>query len=378
MEREAPKKILYYTDEWVSGGIGAFIMNIYRNIDVSRYKIDILVSEDKCNIYDSEIEHFGGHKKQILSKHYSSPIMRTLKSFSAFYSEIKKSEYDIVHFHICNAVGFIYILLAKKAGVEVLICHSHNTSLGSGLMKPVKLFAHNAAKKLLRTVPTHRFACSKPAAEWMYNKSEINSVKYIHNGIDVRKFIYNAEQRSELRKELGIDDRFVVCHVGRFINQKNHDFLIDIFAQIKKKEPKAYLLLVGEGNLENEIREKVKSLGLQDSVRFVGVTHDVPKYLWASDVFILPSFFEGLPVVAVEAQAAGLHMVASDAITSEARLTDLLDFVSLSDSPEIWADKALKYDGVSYRQDTYSEIVAAGYDIKSVADDLASFYEKVL
>jgi glycosyltransferase involved in cell wall biosynthesis len=198
-------------------------------------------------------------------------------------------------------------------------------------------------------------------------------VTVVNNGIETERFAFSPEVRSQVRGELGLGDELVLGHVGRFVPQKNHDFLMDIFAETAKRSPEVKLLLMGTGPLEDQVRRKVNELGLTDRVHFLGVRSDVNRILQAVDVFVLPSLYEGLGIVAVEAQATGVRCVISDTVPTVCAMTDLVEFAALSESPAHWADVILRDCG-SDRADHTREIQLAGYDIQKTADWLFDFY----
>jgi glycosyltransferase involved in cell wall biosynthesis len=204
--------------------------------------------------------------------------------------------------------------------------------------------------------------------------TKYKKVIIIANGVDTQKFTFDEKVRNNYRSLMKLEDKFVIGHIGRFAYVKNHDFLIDIFSEIIKLNPESVLLLIGQGDLEREIRDKVERLGLAYCVRFLGVRNDVHKLLQAMDVFLLPSLYEGLPVVGVEAQASGLSMVVSDAVTEEAKVLNSFAFMSLKQSAEEWAQTILKYRNGYERRNTLDEIIGAGFDATRVADELEKFY----
>ena len=220
--------------------------------------------------------------------------------------------------------------------------------------------------------------CSSLAGEWTYGKKAVTERRciFLKNGIETQKYAYNRAIREGKRKELGITDNFVIGHIGRFMQQKNHAFLIDIFSAVKKMNPKAKLLLVSEGRLMDEIKQKVSSLGLQNDVLFLGFRNDINELMQAMDVFVLPSLWEGLPFTLVEAQAAGLPCVISDVISDESIVTDLIKKESLKQSAEIWAKKILNVYDETTRKDTAYLVKDAGFDIETSAQWLQEFYLK--
>lgn len=199
------------------------------------------------------------------------------------------------------------------------------------------------------------------------------SVTVVNNGIETNRFAFRADVRTEVREELGIQDELVLGHVGRFSSQKNHEFLIDSFKEVHDRCPKTVLLLVGEGPLEVQIRKKVEDLGLPDAVRFLGLRTDVDRLYQAMDVFVMPSFYEGLSLCTVEAQTSGLPCFFSDNISRECKMTDYAAFLSLEESAEVWAERILAA-GSRERRSRRDEVNSAGYDIQTTAAWLQNFY----
>lgn len=374
-----PIKVLFYSEKWTSGGIEAFIMNVYRNLNTNIVQADILTSQNETNIYDEEIKEKGGMKYTTLEKKYNSPIIRTLKNFQKFSQQISDKNYDVIHLHICHGVAMIYAYLAKKAGIKNVIVHSHNTNIGN-TNKSIKTIGHIICKYLFERYVDKFLACSDLAAQWLYTKKTINSGKIIiiNNAIDSKRFIFNQEEREKFRKDLAIDSKFVIGHIGRFSEQKNHEYLIDIFKEINVIEKEAILLLVGDGELKQSIVDKVERLNLSKNVIFYGLTKDIPKVLWGMDIFILPSLFEGKPVVGIETQAAALKSYISDTITKTVKFSEYIEFLNIKDSPKLWAKEILKHKSKYLRKNMQETIIENGYDISYVAKKMEEIYINIL
>lgn len=361
-----PIRILHIVTYMGRGGLETFIMNCYRHIDRDKIQFDFLVHRDFRADYDDEIEALGG-------RIYRIPV---LNPFSISYRKILKEffethkEYKIVHSHL-DCMSSIPLGVAKKCGIPVRIAHSHNSSQDKNLKYILKLYY----KRRIPRVATELFACSKAAGEWTFNGKNFTVIK---NGIEAEKFAYNPETRSSLRRELGIENSFVIGHVGRFSPQKNHDFLIDIFKEVYDREPSARLLLVGAGELETEIRDKVNRYKLSEAVIFTGIRTDVDRLMQAMDVFVMPSLYEGLPLVLVEAQSAGLTCVISaDVISAEADITGNVEFVPLSKSTEHWTDVIVRRSLCGKEHSiTTEKIRGAGYDIDNTVEFLTNYYLK--
>ncbi|WP_307475974.1 glycosyltransferase family 1 protein [Paenibacillus harenae] len=342
------------------------LMNYYRRMDRSKIQFDFMVNRTEQGHYDDEIRAMGG-------KIYPMPAIRPgnynryFKALDSFFSQNR--EYRVVHSHINENSGFV-LRAAKRAGIPCRIAHSHLSDLGIDLKLPFRLYARYSMKGH----PTHYFACSKKAGQWLFGNKveEQHGITVLNNAVHVPDFEFNEQVRNEVRDEIGAGGRTVIGHVGRFNKQKNHTFLIDIFQEIHRKNPDTLLLLVGEGRLKAEIEAKVSKLGLSGNVKFLGVRSDITRLLQGIDLFLFPSLFEGLPVVLVEAQAAGLNCIVSDTITTETDVTGRLHFVSLKDSAEQWANVVC---GMSHEHADTSELLRSnGYDADSMADWLTSYY----
>lgn len=344
------------------GGLETMLMNYYRNIDRNKVQFDFLVHRDFEADYDKEILALGGkihHISRLIpwSKGYKNELCRFFK---------EHSEYKIVHVHQ-DCLSSVALQCAEECGVPVRIAHSHNSNQDKNLKYPIK-------RHYMKKIPdyaTDLFACGKEAGKWMFGNHEF---RVLPNAIDTSRYIFTESIRNEVRKELSIADEFVIGHIGRFNPQKNHDFLIDIFSQIKKQKSNAKLLLVGDGDEISNIKNKVQKLQLNNSVIFTGVRTDVNRLLQAMDVFVFPSLYEGFPVTMVEAQASGIPCIISDKVPDECIITEgLVDVKSLSDSSEKWAECILSKKEVK-RRNVSDDIIKSGFDIKSAAKWLEEFY----
>ena len=368
-------KVLHITEKLQSGGIENFIMNVYRKIDREKVHFDFLVTRDEAEFFDEEIKLLGG-KKFIINKNKNQSVLkRVLQEAKDLEKFLKENPYDIVHVHSGTPLRMFYLKAAKKAGIPVRVYHSHSAKVkGPHKLLALKTMFFSIMKQFFPRYTTHFFACSKAAGEWMYPKKIQERVEVIHNGIDTKKFQYNEEKRKEYRKKLEMENHFVIGHVGRFNDQKNHTFLIDIFYDLLKVEPEAILLLIGSGELEENIKEKVQRLGIENQVKMLGVRDDIPCCMQAMDVFVLPSNYEGLPVVGIEAQAAGLPCVFSDQITEEVKITNNVEFLPIQETKP-WVEQIQKEKKFE-RKDTIEEIKNHHYAIEQTAQKLQEFYEK--
>lgn len=364
---EEPIRVASVIGRYIGGGVEAVTINYYRNIDKNKVQLDFICDEDSTNIPYEEIERMGG--KVIIIPSYSKPF----KYHKALKRVLKEGNYKIIHSNI-NTLSVFSLFAAKCAGVPVRIAHSHSTTNKKEKKK-------NLMKQVLRpfskVFATDYMCCSELAGRWLFGNKEYDkgNVYLLNNAIDLDKFKYNESLRKKKRKELGIkDDTLVIGHIGRFVAQKNHDFLIDIFNEIHKKNNNSILLLAGQGPLMEDIKNKVKELNLDDNVKFLGQRNDANELYQAFDVFLLPSLYEGLPVVGVEAQAAGLLCYLSDDMTKETKVLDITKFMSLNNTPEEWANNILDDVKKYKRIDTSKEMTAKNFNIKEEAKKLEEYY----
>lgn len=349
------------------GGLETMLMNYYRQMDRTKIQFDFMVHRSDEGDYDEEILKLGGkiHRMpQIRPGNYGT-YFQMLDDFFKSHRE-----YKVVHSHINENSSFV-LRAANRAGVPGRIAHSHLSDLGIDIKLPFRLYA----RYYMKNQPSDYFACSKKAGEWLFGK-RLNSkdVTVLNNAVNIEEFKYNAEIREKIRKELGVENQLVIGHIGRFNKQKNHEFLIEIFKEVQSKKPNSILLLCGEGNLRNTIEKKVHNLGLTSKVLFLGVRNDIPQLMQGMDIFLFPSLFEGLPVVLIEAQAAGLKCLVSKTITEESDITGRIDFVSLQEHPSVWSEKILSssYDHV----DTTEKLRRYHYDTVTMTQWLSNYYEE--
>ncbi|QDP41459.1 glycosyltransferase family 1 protein [Radiobacillus deserti] len=351
-----------------SSGVMSFIMSYFRNINRGKIQFDFLYWQNDNNSFIDEIKELGGNVYLIPKPNISKKFWY---DFTAIFKE-NSGKYNIIHLHEVYLNMLIYPFL-RKYNINHLIAHAHTTKYSD---KKISSLRNRILCLPLKNTVSEYFACSKAAGEFYFGKTSKrdNEVKIINNAIDCDKFTFDKNTRMEMRNELDINKKFVVGHIGRFNAQKNHDFLIDIFFEIQKQKTNSLLVLVGIGPLEGKIREKVERLGIPEKVLFLGQRNDVSDILQAIDVFVLPSFFEGLGIVLVEAQAAGLDCFTSDIVPVEAKVTDRLKFLSLNLSAKEWAEKIIEETKSAKRVDEIEKIRDAGFDIRIEAEKLEKAY----
>ncbi|MCO1600973.1 glycosyltransferase family 1 protein [Desulfosporosinus nitroreducens] len=364
-------KVLFFIDRMLTGGIQTLVMSLIKNMNRDVIQFDFLLLNDgKEYELENEIIRLGGNFYKVPPMKAKS-IYKCIKAMNQFFKE--HNDYVAIHAH-SSSKSALPLAIAKRHGIKVRIAHSHNTRFQTS--QPIVIGIGNLLKIPLRIVANYYFACSTEAGTWLFGKraTKQGKVSIIHNAIDLNAFHFDQSVRDRMRKKLNVHSDLVIGNVGRFEKQKNHDLLLNIFKEIKKREDSAILLLVGKGSLEELIKEKVDQLGLGDAVRFLGFRHDVKDLTQAMDIFVFPSLNEGLPVTGVEAQAVGLPCVFSDSITKEVKLLNETCYVSLAEKPEVWADAIIKIVSSYERSDTTNVIREKGFDIQMEAMKMEKFY----
>lgn len=360
-------RVLQVFNSMNCGGAENMIMNLYRNIDRTKVQFDFLVHTERKCFFDDEILSLGG-------RIYHAPRYNVANHFlykkwwKSFLS--KHKEYRVVHGHMYS-IAPIYLRVAKKHGATTIV-HSHSTSELAGIKELIK----SQLRKRAKNSADYMFSCSAAAGLWLYGKDAVEKDNHyiLKNAVDTDRFLYNENIRDEVRKEFDIENKLVIGHVGRFMEAKNHKFLLDIFETVLRTNENSVLLLVGGGPLENEIKQKAESLGIIDKIVFAGVRNDTHRLLQAMDCFVFPSVYEGLPVAVIEAQASGTPCLVSDSVTEEVCITDLITRLSINESPEVWAEEIGKKESISGEMDMRGKIADSGYDIKTTAQWLQNFY----
>ena len=354
------ERILCIVDSLNTGGAETFLMKLRRALEKDKYQIDF-ISSDK-GYYDEEVINNGG-----LVHYIPFRTKKPITSFIMIKNIVKCGDYNIVIKLGSTPIAAIDLLAAKKGGAKILGLRSCNSFAEDGFIyKTINIIC----RPLLKSVVNLKIAPSDLAAiftfgEQAYKNKEVN---ILHNAVDLDYFKFDKIKRSETRKLLGISEGDTVYgHIGRFSNQKNHTFLIDIFKNIKDKDDNAKFVLVGTGELESQIKNKVKNYGLSNDVLFLGVRDDIPNLLSAFDLFVFPSFYEGMPNTVVEAQATGLPCIISDTITRQSNITGLVDFLSIDLPAEDWAEKCVNHN--KKRVNTTNILQKSGYNIDIIVKD---------
>lgn len=342
------------------GGIETYLIEQFRHLDKSTIDYDFVNITGEYSIcYEDEILASGSKIFKVVSRH-KNPLLHYWQWFNILSQN--KGVYDVIVLNT-NSLEYVFpLVLGKIFGIPVRVIHSHNSGFENkqGLARRL-LVGMN--KKLLAWSANLRFACSQFAGQWMFKD---NPYHVIYNAIDIHKYDADLKVREETRNALGLHTELTLLHVGRFSYQKNHSFLLDIFKEVHAIQPDSVLLLVGDTTEESEflteVKRKIKAYGLGNVVRLLGRRDDVNKIMQAADVLVMPSFFEGLTVVGIEAQASDLPLLLSDTVTKELGLLPSTQFISLEAGPTAWA-KAIVNSKQHNRQSRYEELKAAGYDI---------------
>lgn len=361
---ENPIRVLHILQRMEAGGTQALLMNIYRKIDRNKVQFDFLVEYPEKQFYDDEIKQLGG-------RIYYSTVRKdfNILRFTNYLKKIlgENSKYKIVHVHTYS-IGYFCLKTAKKMGVPIRIAHSHSNSMTNDAKKYVKILM----QKLYIIHATDLFACSEDAGKYLFRKKSFN---VLTNAIDSSKFIADSVVRQEVRRELGVSDFFVVGHTGRFKPEKNHKFLIDVFDKIKTQRLNSKLLLVGNGDPSDEVKKYIQEKGLKDDVIILTNRKDMNRLYQAMDLFVFPSKYEGLGIVAIEAQAAGVPVLCSNRIPIDTKVTPLYDRLPLESAVQEWASQGIALaDNKMAHTNTQDYIISSGYDISATVKMMEEFY----
>ena len=359
-------RVLQVVNDMHRAGLETMLMNYYRNINREEIQFDFLTHRPYKSDYDDEIISLGG-KMYYAPRLYPQNYPQYFKWMRRFFHE--HPEYQIIHSHI-DAMSYLPLLAAKKAQVPVRIAHSHNTSIDRDFKYPLKQFFRTR----ITSVANEHCACGQEAGRFLFGH---HSFKVIPNAIETDQFVYNEEIRRDVRKKLNLMDKFVIGHVGRLSYQKNHSYLIDLFEELHRHDADARLLLIGTGEKEKELRDKVKKYGLSDVVLFLGNRDDVNELYQAMDVFVMPSFFEGIPVTGIEAQFAGLTCLFSDKVPKEVDFSGNCEFISLNKNKSRWIRTMMNEKKRVNRAAKSQKVAGSRYNIKNAHRILEDYYQEL-
>lgn len=358
------------------GGVTNMMINIQSHLDRTKINFDYLVFHDRKEPMEDVVCAMGSRKIVASVDNISIRLFRRLLRINVIRKVCKNNRIQILHYNADSPADLTNVIGAKLGGVKYITFHSHNAGFGTA-GKSIRILSA-LLKPFTSLLCNNYLGCSELAAKFLFPKSIIDSGKYsvLPNGIELNKYDFNVAVRDEIRKKLDIEGKFVVGHVGRFSDQKNHIFLLDIFQKVYEKDKNAVLLLFGVGELMESIKKKAVQLGIESAVIFYGSTNEMYKMWQAMDVFVMPSLHEGLPVTGIEAQASGLPCIFADTITKEVDVTGKAVFLSLQDSSEIWASHVLRQKETA-RKSGVQTLKRAKYDIQQTADTVSDLYLKI-
>lgn len=349
------KRILFYGLSPLYGGVETFIINCVNYLSEKEYVVDFVVMDQYPEYLEERV-----HRS--VNVHLVPSRMRNpIRYQSKMDKVVSKGRYDIIWANFCTLTDIAVLISGKKYHVPVRIAHAHSSqNMGGKLVLATHLFH----KAVIQRYATHFYSCSNAAGEFMFGKKIVEGSSYheMKNGIDSECYDYNKQVREEVHKEFQVENKIVIGHVGRFSDEKNHEFLVQIFSEFHKRHPESVLMLVGNGALKSKIEKTAEELQIKNEVLFLGVRTDVNRLMQGMDLFVLPSKFEGLPFVVIEAQAAGLPCVLADTVTRQAKITDLVSFESLDAPVKKWVtdlETMLQIERRSQKEN----IKKAGYDM---------------
>ncbi|MFB9057608.1 glycosyltransferase family 1 protein [Mariniflexile ostreae] len=372
-----PIRILQVFTTMGRGGAESMIMNYYRHIDKTKIQFDFLVHREGSAAFDAEIEQLGGviYRLPEINPIFPQNYYNALREFFKTHHT-----YKIVHSHL-NTFSCFPLKVAEEFNIPVRIAHAHiamdpiniKTTLKSkaNFIEAIKKIIKIQVKKKIHKHSTHRFACGIKAGKWLFG--EQMPFKVMNNAINAKTFVYNPSLSEQLKKEFQIDNQTVLGHIGRFTHQKNHEYLIRIFAEVLKINKNFILILIGDGHLDDQIKRLTEKLEVSNQVKFLGLRTNIPELLQLIDIFVFPSFYEGLPVTLIEAQAAGVKILASDTITKEVQLTDDIHYLSIDLKPQYWANTVVSLVPFE-KKNNLKQITDGNYDITENALNIENFY----
>lgn len=373
---ESKKRILFFSEAWGYGGIESVVMQIAEKLDGSNFDFDVYSTHDSSDCHDETIRRLHGSRYVVFSGYRPSHIVRFIASLLCFDYLLKNNSYHIVHIHAQDSRAFVLAWLSRRRGVKQVIVHSHNSDVGSSHHQ-IKMTLHRLLRSIFDDSSYVKYACSQDAGEHLFDGSQFT---VIYNGIDVERFRYSERSRNQIRSELRIEpDVLLIGNPSRLAPAKNPQFLIDVFAAVAKLQPNSRLLLLGEGEEELNIRMSARELGIDHLLTILSPRMDVEKFYSAMDVMLFPSKYEGLALVCVEAQASGLNIVASDVISGELVVSDLIHCVSLEDPVSAWAKTICDCSATQVDRGVYCSLLSGtSFDSKTAYSVVLNRYAEVL
>ena len=360
---DEPIRVLQVFAALDSGGVSNYVMNLYREIDTDKVQFDFAMTAGEKSLYDEEVLARGG---RIFYFDTKQSLIANLRSILR-----EQGPFHAVHSHVFFYSGLV-LAQARKAHVPIRIAHAHNAHTGES-RSPARLAYETGMQGLIRLHATHLLGCSGKACRYVFGKGIMRDPRaaVIPDGINCGRFAYNPVERDRIRQEYGLTDRYVIGHVGHFNPAKNHEKILTVFREVCRHRENAALLLVGEGELETDVRNKVTEMGLAEKVIFAGAHKNVERYYQAMDVFLFPSRYEGFGMAMVEAQASGLACVASDVVPRETNVDGRAVYLSLEEKDSLWAERLLQAPA---RRTEAFEKICEKFEAAKVAQDIVRIY----
>lgn len=371
-------KIISFVDRWLAGGIESYLVTSYENMD--REDIDLLIVTTKkyTDLYDERLKKLGINIIELLPEGKFNEVTRTAKSLKAFKMLLRTGSYDLIHLNIYNGVSLAYAKLAKQLKINRVVAHSHNSAIGNVRFKKVKAFAHKFGVNRYMHYVDDFWACSDLATDWFRAEHSLTEAVIMNNGIHIGKFKFDQSKGEQFREQYNLPaNQLILGSMGRLNNQKNQHYLIEIAQELKKKNVDFVLVVAGDGELKEELSKDIKEKQLDNHVLLIGKIFDSVSFYSGIDCFLLPSLFEGNPIVAIEAQASGLPCLLSDTITKQAKLSQNTAFLSINQL-EDWTTAILAIQRVedTEREAAFRQVKNKGFDILDTAEKLSIHYRK--
>ncbi|WP_312433464.1 glycosyltransferase [Lacrimispora sp.] len=362
-------KLCHVIGEFVGGGVETVLLRYFSFIDAEKYELWVVAHGLKVQECADEFEKEGFHIAYLTPKRVSF-----YQNYKDFIDLFKREKFDIVHSHLTEW-SCVPLTAALQVGIKVRISHSHMVEHPHGFINKIYY-----GTRLLwgRLVATHYFSCGKEAGEYLYGKSNVQArhVRVINNAFDISLFAWDELKRNEVRKELNIEPNTVcIGHVGRFDEQKNHKFIIEVFRKYHKMNPNSCLILIGKGHLEGNVSENIAKYDLTECVKLLGIRNDVNELYLGMDAFLFPSLYEGLGIVAIEAQVSNLPVLAANVLPHEAKIVNSMQFLDLNDGLDVWINKLNEMVNNNERKTMTDDIARSGFEITAAAKSLDHMYE---
>lgn len=370
-----PVDAIIYVESWSTGGIESFLKNLLRHFSSRDVRVTLFAVWGTFDRDANELDALGVRYFSVFGSEDPGIAKRTIEGPREFERVLKRHHFDVAHINTMNGMGLRYCAIARRLGVPQVIAHSHNSNVGEG-MRALKIILHGLGRALYGGAPSVRLSCGEEAGRFLYGGRQFTVLK---NGIDTNRFAFDEETRVCTRRRLGLkSDAILVGTIGRVVQQKNPLFCVRVFRELLASDSRARLLMVGSGDLDSDVNRLISDLRIDEFVIRIPATADVAEYYCALDAFLLPSRFEGVPFASIEAQCAGLPVLASAEVPREAAITDLYHWLPLTEPLEGWAERLseLLKGGRNVNRRSYaSKVASAGYDALITAKSVASFYD---